>query len=63
MSLAFAIQAFFIPVLMKNPAKNKHTFLTFIAYVIGACVYVYISFVGSFGIMNRIPLISDPQTI
>lgn len=63
MSLAFAIQAFFIPVLMKNPAKNKHIFLTLIAYVVGACVYVYISFMGSFGIMNRTPLTNAPQTI
>jgi len=63
MSLAFAIQAFFIPVLMKNPARNKHIFLTMIAYIVGACVYVYISFIGSFGIMGRPPLVSDPQTI
>lgn len=63
MSLAFAIQAFFIPVLMKNPAKNKHIFLTLISYVVGACVYFYISFIGSFGIMNRVPLTNDPQTI
>lgn len=63
MSLAFTIQAFFIPFLMKNPKKNKHIILTFSAYVIGACVYTYISFMGSFGIMNRIPIKSDPQTI
>ena len=63
MSLAFAIQAFFIPVLMKNPSQGKHTFLTLLAYIIGACIYVYISFMGSFGIMNRSPLSNDPQTI
>jgi len=63
MSLAFAIQAFFIPVLMKNPAKSKHILITFIAYGIGACIYFYISFIGTFGIMNRNPITKDPQTI
>lgn len=63
MSLAFTIQAFFIPVLMKNPKKSKHIFLVFLAYIIGACVYLYISFMGSFGIMNRTPFKKDPQTI
>lgn len=63
MSLAFAIQAFFIPVLMKNPSKDKHVLLTFIAYLIGACVYFYICFMGVFGIMGRTPINNDPQTI
>jgi hypothetical protein len=62
-SLAFAIQAFFIPVLMKNPLKSKHTLLTLFSYVIGGCIYFYISFMGSFGIINRLPLNQDPQTI
>jgi hypothetical protein len=48
---------------MKNPSQGKHTFLTLLAYIIGACIYVYISFMGSFGIMNRSPLSNDPQTI
>jgi hypothetical protein len=55
-SLAFAIQAFFIPVLMKNPLKSKHSLLTLIAYLIGGGIYFYISFMGSFGIMSRLPL-------
>ncbi len=63
MSLAFAIQAFFIPVIMKNPLKKRHSLLLLIAYIIGACVYFYISLMGSFGIMNRSPLKSNPQTI
>jgi len=63
MSLAFAIQAFFIPVLMKNPSKDKHVFLTFLAYVIEAYIYFYISFMGSFGIMNRNSLKNNPYTI
>ncbi len=63
MSLAFIIQTFFIPVLLKNPAKSKHILLTFIAYLVGGCVYAYISFMGSFGIMNRTSLTNDPQTI
>jgi hypothetical protein len=59
-SLAFAIQAFFIPVLMKNPIQSKHTVLTLIAYLIGGGIYLYISFMGSFGIMNRTALNQDP---
>jgi nitrate reductase gamma subunit len=63
MSLAYAIQAFFIPVLMKNPLKSKHVFLTLMSYVIGACAYAFICVVGSVGIMNRTALTKDPQTI
>jgi hypothetical protein len=63
MSLAFAIQAFFIPVLKKNPEQKKYILFTLLAYIIGACVYLYISFMGSFGILNRISYVSDRQTM
>lgn len=48
---------------MKNPLKPKHTLLTLIAYLIGGSIYLYISFMGSFGIMNRTPINQSPQTI
>ena len=48
---------------MKNPLKPKHTLLTLIAYLIGGGIYIYISFMGSFGIMNRTPTNQSPQTI
>lgn len=33
------------------------------AYLIGGAVYMYIAYAGSFGILNRIPVIKPVQTI
>lgn len=70
MGQAFSIQSFFIPILKKNNNTLRYTFYTFIAYIIGASVYLYIAYLGSFGIicrnlgiLNRKPRITPPQTI
>jgi hypothetical protein len=51
MGQAFAIQSFFIPVLKQSRSTN-HKKLVLIAYVIGAIVYTYIAFMGSYGNKN-----------
>jgi membrane protein YqaA with SNARE-associated domain len=62
MGQAFSIQSFFIPVLKKNPNPSRYTFYTMIAYILGACAYYYIAYMGSFGILHRYPS-ENPQTI
>lgn len=48
MGQAFAIQSFFIPVLRQSRSTNANK-LVLISYVIGAVVYLYITFMGSYG--------------
>lgn len=68
---AFSIQTFFIPVLKKNLNPQKYTFFTLLAYIVGSAVYMYIAFVGGLGnfslkyigILQRTPIVSNPQTI
>jgi hypothetical protein len=65
---AFSIQTFFIPVLKRNLNPQKYTFFTFIAYIAGSAIYIYIAFVGGFGnfyfifkgILQRQPIVNDP---
>ena len=53
MGQAFAIQTFFIPVLREEPNSKSYTKYTLIAYIIGALTYLYIAYMGAFGILNR----------
>jgi hypothetical protein len=48
MGQAFGIQSFFIPILRQSRSTNGSK-LVLIAYVIGALVYLYITFMGSYG--------------
>ena len=50
MGQAFAIQTFFIPVLRELPDTKNYARYTMIAYITGASVYLYIAYLGSFGI-------------
>ena len=50
MGQAFSIQTFFIPILRKNKDQNSYQFYTFLAYLFGITIYLYISFSGSYGI-------------
>lgn len=63
MGTAFSIQTFFIPVLKKNKNQEDYQFYTFIAYLIGGSIYLYIAYAGSFGILQRTPLDENPETI
>lgn len=49
----FALQSFFIPILKQNPNKDKHGKLLLISYIIGTIVYIYVSYFGTFSILNR----------
>ena len=70
---AYSIQTFFIPVLKKNPNQHKYVFFTFLANLIGGCVYMYIALMGGFGnyffwdnnlgILNRKPHNNPAQDI
>jgi hypothetical protein len=53
MGQAFAIQAFFVPILRRSSEKN-HKKMVLIAYIIGALAYAYIAFMGSYGIVIEI---------
>ena len=63
MGQAFAIQTFFIPILRKNNNQGNYQFYVFLAYLFGITIYLYISFAGSFGILQRPPVIDNPETI
>ena len=52
MGQAFAIQTFFIPVLRELPDSRVYIRYTTIAYCIGAAVYLYIAYTGSFGTLQ-----------
>jgi len=49
MGQAFSIQAFFIP-LMRKSTKTNFMSYTVLTYVIGCILYVYIAYVGAYGI-------------
>lgn len=51
---AFAIQTFFIPILKKNKNQNKYVFLVMLAYILGGAAYLYIAYMGAFGIISII---------
>jgi amino acid permease len=50
---AFAIQAFFIPVLKQNRKPHKYKLYTLMAFVLGTLAYGYIALMGSQGIVHR----------
>lgn len=56
MGQAFAIQTFFIPVLKKNPNVGKYQIYTALANGIGVIAYLYIGYMGSYGMF---PLIQE----
>lgn len=49
MGQAFAIQAFFIPVLKKSGSSSHYKKYVVIAYIIGGLAYTFIAFMGSYG--------------
>ncbi len=49
MGQAFAIQAFFIPILKKTRNVHESKKYVLISYAIGAIAYTYIAFMGSYG--------------
>ena len=49
MGQAFAIQTFFIPILRKNKNQSSYQLYTFLAYLFGMAIYMYIAFSGSYG--------------
>lgn len=65
MAQAFSIQQIFIPVLKELPISQTKNFVkyTLTAYVVGGLIYLYISFAGSIGLVNRTSIIPQPQTI
>jgi hypothetical protein len=50
LSQGFAIQAFFIPILKKNPNIDKHKKILLITYVVGAAIYMFIGYGGALSI-------------
>lgn len=46
---AFAIQAFFIPILKQNKKPHKYRLYTKMAFILGTIAYGYIAFMGSQG--------------
>ena len=56
----FALQTFFIPILRMNSNKQKHKKLLTITYIIGTFIYIYVSYMGSYSILNRKPQNENP---
>ena len=54
MGTAFSIQGFFVPVLKRYKNDTKHISILGISYLIGTAAYIYIAFIGSFGIYDNI---------
>jgi len=50
MGQAFSIQTIFIPVLRKNKDETKYQNYTLITFVWGFSIYMYIGYMGAFGI-------------
>ena len=59
----FALQTFFIPILKKNKNRHKHGKLLLITYILGTIIHIYVSYMGAYSIVNRIPRIENPNTI
>jgi hypothetical protein len=47
---AYSIQSFFIPVLRKNGQSRNYVRYTLLAYLLGGSAYIYIAYMGAFGI-------------
>lgn len=54
MGQAFAIQAFFVPVLKKTRNSKGHLKYVVIAYIAGGIAYSFIAFMGSYGTLSKI---------
>lgn len=54
MGQAFAIQAFFVPVLKKSRNSKSHLKYIVIAYIAGGIAYSFIAFMGSYGTLHFI---------
>lgn len=54
MGQAFAIQAFFVPVLKKSKNAKGHLKYVVIAYIAGGIAYSFIAFMGSYGTSPKI---------
>ncbi len=59
---ALAIHDFIVQVIIHNPERRSYTRLIIVTYVLGCCAYLYMGF-GSFAVVNRVPIKSDPEVI
>ena len=59
---ALAIHDFIVQVMIHNPERKSYTRLIIITYILGCSAYLYMGF-GSFAVINRTPVKSDPEVI
>jgi hypothetical protein len=59
---ALAIHDFIVQVMIHNPDRKSYTRLIVITYILGCSAYLYMGF-GSFAVINRTPVKSDPEVI
>lgn len=59
---AFAIHDFVVQVMIHNPDRRSYTKIMVVVYLIGCATYIYIG-LGSFAVINRVPIRSNPQVI
>ena len=51
MGQAFSIQTIFIPILRRNKNQSNYQHYTMITFICGFFIYMYIAYMGSYGIM------------
>lgn len=60
---AFSIQNVFVEILREHENKKDRIKIIFIAYAIGAAVFIFIGLMGGYGILDRKPVYQNTKTI
>lgn len=60
---AFSIQNMFVEVLRSHPFPKHRTAIISIAYALGTIIYMYIGVAGGYGILDRVQIVPNSQTL